>query len=123
MRRRPNVIGGSGVAQARLRIATSWMKRMRGLLFSPMHSEVLLLAPCSDVHTVGMRYDLDIAFVDADGTVVEAYRDVGPMKRIRCRGAVATIERFSEQGPWFGRGDRIGIGVMPERRNFGGRKA
>ena len=86
---------------------------MCGLLFSPVRPGALLLAPCRDVHTVGMRRALDIAFVDADGVVVEAYRDVGPMRRIRCRKALATIERFSESTPWFTAGDRVAIGIAP----------
>ncbi len=98
-----------------LRIAASLSGRLRGMLFSPEQPGALLLAPCRDVHTIGMRHDLDIAFIDADGVVVEAYREVGPMRRVRCRGAAATIERFSESGPWFKAGDRVGISILPDR--------
>ncbi len=87
---------------------------MRGLLFSPVGPGVLLLAPCRDVHTVGIRHALDIAFIDADGVVVEVYRGIGPMKRIRCRRAVATMERFSESSPWFKTGDRVVISAVPD---------
>ena len=31
----------------------------------------LVLDPCRWVHTLGMRFPLDIAFVDADGTVIK----------------------------------------------------
>lgn len=101
--------------QAPLRIAASLAGRLRGLLFSPERPGTLLLAPCRDVHTIGMKRDLDIAFFDADGVVVEAYRDVGPMRRIRCRRAVATVERFSETKPWFKVGDRVGVGIVPDK--------
>jgi uncharacterized membrane protein (UPF0127 family) len=32
------------------------------------------------IHTFGMRVDLDIAFCDADGIVLEVYRALGPRK-------------------------------------------
>lgn len=104
-------LGFEAAERAPLHIAAGLASRMRGLLFSPVRQGVLLLAPCRDIHTVGMRHALDIAFVDADGMVVEAYRDVGPMRRVRCRKAVATIERFSESTPWFTAGDRVEIGI------------
>lgn len=71
---------------------------------------MLLLVPCGDVHTVGMRRRLDIAFVDGEGRVIESHRDVGPMRRLRNRRAAAVIERFSScSSPWFAKGDRLGV--------------
>ena len=115
MRRRSRkTLGVEATAQTPLRIAAGLASRMCGLLFSPACPGTLLLVPCGDVHTVGMRHDLDIAFVDVDGVVVKACRDVGPMRRVRCRNAVATLERFSKREPWFEVGDRIGIGIVPD---------
>ena len=72
----------------------------------------LLLAPCRDVHTIGMDRAIDLAFVDAEGRVVAACRGVEPGRRMRCRSAVATVERFAEDGKqWFEPGDRIFIAV------------
>ena len=74
-----------------LLIAARFRRKAKGLLFSPEHAGALLLAPCNDVHTAGMRHRLDIAFVDAQGLVLEAHRDVGP---------------------WFTAGDRVGVVCM-----------
>lgn len=88
-------------------IACSTSSRLRGLLGREEFSGALLLTPCNDVHTFGMRRAIDIAFIEPDGTVLEAHRGVGPCRRVRCRTAVATIERFAAETPWFDRGDRV----------------
>lgn len=100
-----------------LLVATSAPRKARGLLFAREHAEALLLAPCCDVHTVGMRHRLDIAFVDAQGLVLEAHRDVGPFRRLRNNGAAAVVERFSScASPWFSTGDRVGVVCLKGER-------
>lgn len=99
-----------GAGPDRLSMATGAASRMRGLLLSQPGEGTLLLVPCADVHTVGMRKRLDIAFVDDEGRVIESHRDVGPMRRLRNRRAAAVIERFSScSSPWFAEGDRLGV--------------
>lgn len=93
-----------------LRVAGKFSARVKGLLRSKPTGGVLMLAPCNDVHTVGMSDLLDVAFVGADGCVLESYRAVAPFRRIRCRKAVAVLERFSTcETPWFSAGDYVGI--------------
>ena len=93
-----------------LSLAGRISRRARGLLLSEPSEGMLLLMPCSDVHTAGMRHKLDVAFVDATGLVLEAHRDVGPFRRLLKRGAAAVVERFSScSGPWFEEGDRVGM--------------
>lgn len=85
-------------------------RKARGLLFTRPDEGAMLFMPCCDVHTVGMRHRLDVAFIDASGLVVDAYRDVGPFRRLRGKGAVAVVERFSScASPWFSLGDRLGV--------------
>ena len=94
-------------------IAARFRRKAKGLLFSPEHAGALLLAPCNDVHTAGMRHRLDIAFVDAQGLVLEAHRDVEPCRRLRNKSAEAVVERFSSCAtPWFTAGDRVGVVCM-----------
>lgn len=96
-----------------LRLATSLVARLRGLLGGSPRPGVIVLAPCRDVHTFGMRRPIDLAFVNGEGLVVEAHRSVGPGRRLRCRSARAVIERFSCRDPWLREGDRIGLAVTP----------
>ncbi len=74
--------------------AESLWDRMRGLLGRPMLAadEALLIEPCASVHTVGMRYSLDLAFLDGEGRICELKRDVRPLRLAASRGARATLE-------------------------------
>lgn len=72
-----------------------WL-RLRGLLARPpladQAMEALWLVPCGAIHTIGMRYPLDVVFLDADHRVVGWHADVRPW-RSRCgRRARNTIE-------------------------------
>lgn len=90
-----------------MKIACTHRSRLRGLIGRSAFDGVLLLVPCRDVHTFGMKRDIDIAFLDSDGAVLESHRDVGPGKRLRCPSATATVERFSADAPWFEPGDFV----------------
>ena len=82
-----------------LLIAARFRRKAKGLLFSPEHAGALLLAPCNDVHTAGMRHRLDIAFVDAQGLVLEAHRDVGRWTvRFELPGYAPVMEADGREG-------------------------
>lgn len=93
---------------APMRLAVGFGARVRGLLGAKRSKGIVMLAPCNDVHTFGMAELIDIAFLDEQGRVLESYRAVGPRRRIRCRKAVAVLERFSvNDPPWFSAGERV----------------
>jgi uncharacterized membrane protein (UPF0127 family) len=50
--------------------AGSRRARARGLIGRETIDGAFLLRPCRQVHTVGMRFPLDVAFCDADGVVL-----------------------------------------------------
>ncbi|MEK6277679.1 MAG: DUF192 domain-containing protein [Actinomycetota bacterium] len=52
----------------------------------------LLIPGCASVHTWGMRFELDLYFLDDRGAVMRAVRGIGPRRLIRCRGAAAVVE-------------------------------
>lgn len=85
-----------------VRIAKSFLSRALGLLVgAPLQpGEGLLISPCSSIHTLGMRYPIDVVFLDRDGCVMRVYRSV-QAGRLRfglgargvlelCAGAAAT---------------------------------
>jgi hypothetical protein len=59
---------------ASLEIAESRRDRRRGLLGRDGIEGAILLRPARSVHTVGMRFPLDVAFCDADLRVVRVVR-------------------------------------------------
>ena len=45
--------------------------RRRGLLQRDSMDGALVLRPCRWVHTIGMRFAVDVAYLDADGVVIK----------------------------------------------------
>jgi uncharacterized protein len=80
---------------ARIGMADSWLTRLRGMLArpEPANGEGLFLTPCSSVHMYGMRFPLDVAFLDRSGTVVAIYPSLAPGSRSRWhRNAAHALE-------------------------------
>lgn len=67
---------------SRVAVADSWWRRFRGLLARPplKNGEGLLLLRCGSVHTLGMAYPIDVAFLDGDGRVVRSIPRLGPWR-------------------------------------------
>jgi uncharacterized membrane protein (UPF0127 family) len=76
-------------------VADSWWRRLRGLLARPRlrDGEGMLLLGCDSVHTVGMEYPIDVAFLDAEGTVVHSRHRLPPWRvALGGRAAVHALE-------------------------------
>ena len=75
--------------------------RMRGLLGREGIDGVMVLAPCRNVHTFGMRFTIDVAFCDRDGMVLTMRtlrpRRVSPYVR---RSAMALEARAGSFARW-----------------------
>ena len=69
----------------RVGVAEWWWQRLRGLLGRPplQAGEGLLLTPCRAIHMAGMKYPLDVVFLDRQGTVVALYPSIAPGGRTR----------------------------------------
>jgi uncharacterized membrane protein (UPF0127 family) len=65
---------------------------LAGLRAPPPGDVALLLAPCRSVHTIGMRWPLDLVWLGPDGRVVRVDEDVGPWRARSCRAARAVLE-------------------------------
>jgi uncharacterized membrane protein (UPF0127 family) len=61
----------------------------------------LLIECCRSIHTVGMRFVLDLLWLDAAGAVVRIDADVAPHRLRSCRRARAVIECNAGQGDRF----------------------
>ena len=51
-------------------VAVTRRQRRKGLLGRDTADGVLVLRPCRQVHSLGMRFPLDVAFCDRDGFVL-----------------------------------------------------
>jgi hypothetical protein len=79
-----------------LRLAVAARRRARALglagLRAPPRGAALLLPGCRSVHTVGMRWPLDLVWLGVDGAAVRVDRGVPPLRMRSCRCARAVIE-------------------------------
>jgi uncharacterized membrane protein (UPF0127 family) len=68
--------------------------RRRGLLGrdSLAPDAAIFIRPCVAVHTVGMGFPIDVAFVDARGRVVRLVHDLRPWRLAAAIGGCAVIE-------------------------------
>lgn len=63
-----------GVVLAALEVAVSSRARARGLLGRDEIEGALLLRPARAVHTIGMRFPIDVAFCDRELVVIDTVR-------------------------------------------------
>jgi uncharacterized membrane protein (UPF0127 family) len=80
-----------------LRVADSFGARLLGLalLARPVAPVALLLRGTRSVHTAGMRFALDLEWLDEHGRTVRVDRAVPPYRMRACRRASAVVERPS----------------------------
>jgi uncharacterized protein len=98
-------------------VARSLRMRLLGLALRrrPPPDQGLLIPRCRSVHTFGMRFALDLVWLDGDGGVLAVERGVGPRRVRTRRGARAVIEVPAGEGArvaaaWENRG-------MAQQRN------
>src|SRR3954465_8228022 len=74
--------------------ANTIASRLLGLAFlrSLPSGHALLIPDCRSVHTFGMCFPIDIAFLDDRGRAVRVERSVRSQRVLVCRGAFAVIE-------------------------------
>ena len=75
-------------------MAESWWARLRGLgrRREPPDGWGLLFPRCRSVHTFGMRFPIDLVFLDRHGWPIAIRRGVQPGRIVRHRKAAAVIE-------------------------------
>ncbi len=86
---------GDEVFVPNLLIADGIWSRMRGLLGRSglPDGTGMLLSPCNSIHTVGMRFALDVIFLDRDRQVVRVVQSVRPNRfALGGRGAKSAVE-------------------------------
>ena len=66
-------------------LGLAWLSRERA-------GEGLLLPRCRSIHTAGMRFALDLLFLDEEGALLRVEREIGPMRIVSERRASAVLE-------------------------------
>ena len=81
-------------------MATTWRRRLIGLSLRgrPPPGHALLLPRCRSVHTCGMRFALDLVWLDAGGRVLGIDQSVPPWRMRSRRDAAAVLEVAAGEG-------------------------
>src|SRR3954468_10165900 len=82
--------------------ATTVRARLLGLALMrkpPPPGHVLLIPNCRSVHTFGMRFPIDVAFLDERGRPIRLERNVPPRRVVSELSAFAVLERASPPPP------------------------
>lgn len=81
-------------ARLRLYRATTFWSRLCGLYRLPVLSchQGLYIAPCWAIHTVAMRYPIDVVFLDKGLNELKRVDGLLPYRLVICWHAVAAVE-------------------------------
>ena len=77
--------------------ATTLRARLLGLALMrpPPPDHALLIPRCRSIHTFGMRFPIDVTFLDERGEALRHERRVPPRRVLHERSAFAVLERVS----------------------------
>jgi len=84
---------------------SSVVERMQGLLCrAPLKEhEGFLIQPCSSIHTIGMRYDIDVIFLNKDLQIKKITCNIKPWRFAMSVGAAMVLELMA------GNAERLGL--------------
>lgn len=87
-----------------VRRADRFASRAAGLLFAPplAPGEGLLIEPCGAVHTVFMRYPIDVVFLDRAGRIRKIVPHLKPWRLAACLAAAQTLELAADESQRLG---------------------
>lgn len=99
-------VGGADTG-CHVALAQSFVQRLRGLLgHAPLRAgQALWLAQCSSIHTLGMRYPIDVVFLDRAGHVTKVCEAVPPLAARASLRAASALE--------FRAGEAAQLGLRP----------
>ena len=78
----------------RLYVAETFWPRLFGLLGSKLDTgKALLIKSCSSIHTVGLKYPIDVLFLDAKNRIVSIRENLCPNRAAKAEsGATSVLE-------------------------------
>lgn len=88
-------------------VLSAWRDRLRGLLGTDENAPAVLLTLCSSIHTFGMRYPIDVAFIGERGEVLLVKRELPPGRVSSHPRARCVVERPAREGDWLEEGEHL----------------
>ena len=73
--------------------ANTWWLRLRGLLGRKLKNhQGILITPCNSVHMIGMKYPIDIIYLNKQNIIVRIVENLRPWQFSICRQAHKVLE-------------------------------
>jgi uncharacterized protein len=74
--------GKDCIIARRIFTADNFIQRSLGLILrKPLeYGEAFLIKDCRSIHTIGMRYNIDVLFIDKNSRVIASFKDVSPWR-------------------------------------------
>lgn len=95
---------------------STFAEKLKGLLGTQDDAAPIALFNCHAIHTFGMTYPIDVAFVSAAGRVLKVARNVAPGSQLHHKGSWCVLERPCSLGAWFEVDDQLEIGGYCAKR-------
>jgi len=91
---RKSTVESENGCRATVGIADTWIKRLHGFKKKGLSRSVegVVIHPCSSIHTIGMKFDIDVYFLDQKLRVLRVYPSVGPYRCKSVPGARYVLE-------------------------------
>ena len=115
---RARIIAADGRTVCTAAIADNPLTRLRGLLGRPSlpAGEGLLIRPAPSIHTLFMRFAIDVVFLDAELRVLGVEEGLRPWRAAGCRGARAVLELPAGAAARAGVGEGEQLTLAPANR-------
>ena len=84
----------------RVRLCRSFWSRLKGLLGTSelARDEACWIDPCNSVHTIGMKYPIDVYFLNKENEVISIVQDLRPNRILPINFRARTVIEF-KYGP------------------------
>lgn len=75
-------------------LADNFITRLKGLLGTNQldTGRALIIRPCNSIHTFGMKYAIDVVFIDKQDSIVKIIQDMPAGRFSLCSGSSYVVE-------------------------------
>jgi uncharacterized membrane protein (UPF0127 family) len=82
------------ILATRIKVAATSLERRQGLLKSErlQSGDGLWIAPCEAIHTIGMRWPIDVVFLDGGYRIRKIARELAPWRMAVCFTGSSVLE-------------------------------
>lgn len=85
------------VLAKKVKVASGFFDRLLGLMFKKEMNDYdcLKITPCNSIHTMFMRFPIDVIFSDKDGKVVKVIRNIKPWRMTKIYFSASVVYEFN----------------------------